>query len=167
MSKYLVANLSDINVGRGGVVFPAGKSIEVEMVVGETKYIEIKACCRLKILGFADKEKEVVKSVVTHETSKEKVEAVTKVSEESKVQVIKAAVKNTSENDSLFDSNDILMENTKEDTKSEDEPKKEISKGDFPCPYCDFKGTKGGIFPHVRLKHREKYEEFKIRMQSV
>lgn len=155
MANYRVKNISDINVGRGGIVFPAGKVLDVLMEEGSIKYREIKACCRLKILGFVDKPK---KPVISHVVKSESIPAVTKVSGDSGVTTIESSKKASIKND---------KENLLEEAKDKKEVAKEVKNGDIDCPYCDFNGTRAGMFAHVRLKHPDHYEAFKTRMQSV
>jgi len=155
MAKYRVKNISDINVGRGGVVFPAGKVLDVLMEEGSIKYREIKACCRLKILGLADIPK---KAVISHAVAAAPVDVTTKVSENSEVTTIESSKKAPIK---------AANENPLNESKDKKEATKEVKNGDIDCPYCDFNGTRAGMFAHVRLKHPNHYEAFKTRMQSV
>lgn len=155
MAKYRVKNISDINVGRGGLVFPAGQVLDVLMEEGSIKYREIKACCRLKILGFADIPK---KAVIPHVVESESIPAVTKVSGDSEVTTIESSKKAPKK---------AANENPLNESKDKKEATTDVKNGDIDCPYCDFNGTRAGMFAHVRLKHPNHYEEFKTRMQSV
>lgn len=169
MPKYRVRNVSDVNVGRGGIVFPAKQDTDVLMEVGETRYIEIKACVRLKILGLTDRpKKERPVSHVSHEVETKVPESVTKVTEDSEIQDLKVATKKDENNDApKTQKNDAVVDEKLEAIKTIDSSENANAGENISCPYCDFVGTKMGLYHHVRIKHPDKYEEIKVRMKSI
>lgn len=184
--KLVVYNKSERLVSRGRFVFPGLKETEVLVREGSSALIQIKACQDLEIKsklplidaiennGGATKKPDLLSHVkpgvpvkkvetdseasketpITTKTDSEKAENDKTENEEVKDKVEESKKDST---DKVNESSDKVEETKKDETKKDSED----NKGDsVQCPYCDFKGTKNGMLHHVRLKHKNKYEEY-------
>lgn len=166
LKQIKVRNITQSDVHRGNRTFPALATTTIVIDTDNNKYKEINACVSLKVVAVSD------------------YPVVKKVTEDSKTEETKTATKDvetptTDEVDDLTEDNEeeVVEEETEDDEvaddseeetvdSEEDAPTEPDKDGNVYCPYCDFVGTKMGMFHHVRAKHPDKYDEFKERVKN-
>jgi hypothetical protein len=180
-----VENQTRQAVMRANKIFPSGVRCRFVFDVESRKFMEIKACAALKILEVEDYTLEdtvlkidetqstvVPPVVVTKEEEPEESflvedEPVPEVIEETEIVVIEEP----SVPEPVVDVTPVVL--------SPDEPVPDVTelevaevveediKQGVSCPYCNFAAAKPmGTYHHVRLKHPEKYAEYKLRIKK-
>jgi len=145
MKQIIVENTTNYLVVRGKVKFLPKKTVSVKVNIPSIEYTEIKACTKLKIKSISSIP--VIKGPIS----------VAKVTEDSEVVESEIVTKQ-----------EIPEEPEEEKIEIPEEPEESIVKAEskLSCPYCDFEGTKMGVYHHVRLRHPSHYEEFKERVNN-
>jgi hypothetical protein len=181
VSKLItVQNNTKQGVIRANMLFPSKSVVQVPLDINTSKFKEIKACSALKILSIEDYEPQdyavykvdteksavVVPEVSVKEEEPEPVEEIVVApgKEPEPVEEIVIAEPEIDVVPVTVDADEALPDVT----ELEVEEGKETTVIAISCPYCDFISTaKTGLFHHVRIKHPDNYEEYKLRFKNT
>lgn len=172
LQQIKVKNTTQGDIYRGNRKFPALKTTTIVIDTENNKFKEIKACVGLKVVAAVDYP--VVKKVTedskvedTKTATKEVVTPTTDVVDDKETtdEVTTDVVEDLESADEDTDNEE--QEETTDETSDDEEEQPTIDDGRVACPYCDFIGTKQGMYHHVRVKHPDNYEEFKERAKNL
>ena len=187
-----VQNMARYDVTRANLRFPPKRIVTFTIDDSTSKFKEVKACGSLKILQLEDyveesytpsfsppvlKVEESVSKVVPPVVAPKVEEAV--VVEETPVQAVEL-IELFSDNvynptpiadpTPYLDTTPVVIapeEDIPDVTELEVAEEDEGAPKKFSCPYCDFNGiAQIGMYPHVKSKHPDKFEEYKIRVKN-
>lgn len=158
LKQIKVRNLTQSDVQRGNRTFPALATTTIVIDTDNNKYKEINACVSLKVVAISDYP--VVKKV-TEDSKTEETKTATKDVETPTTDEVEDTGEETEDDIEIADEVEAV------DSEEEQAKKQADNDGNVYCPYCDFVGTKIGMFHHVRAKHPDKYDEFKERVKNL
>jgi len=182
-----VQNVSTSSVLRAQRVFPASRTVTLCMDVSTSRFKEIKACSVLRILSMEDVVAEdvvlkvdedlsaVVPPVVVTKVGEPAEDVLIElVVEEPEAGEVAEIIEEPSAPEPVVDVTPVVIApdvpvpdvTELEVVEAPEVPEAPVIKI-ISCPYCDFESpAQMGTYHHVRMKHPDKYAEYKKRVKK-